>query len=84
MKALLIVLISFLTVSCASKETSDKKTLDVDRMACAWNKTKAEADKACQPDPNKKTMGERLDTQLNKDAKKIKEFFGIDSGKNSN
>ena len=78
-----VLLVTSFLISCtsANKNQNSKKNVDVDKIACSWNKGSKESEEKCKPDPNKKGIGEKLDTRLTKDAKKIKKFFGIEKDK---
>lgn len=78
MKHLLIALLSLPVMAGATEEKKETgKGVDVDRIECSWNKNSKEADEKCKPDPAKPTIAKKLDAQMNKDAKTLKNFFGI-------
>lgn len=87
MRSLILILSSTAMMACASNEKKEvtaaetpkepAKGVDVDRIECSWNKTTKEADEKCKPDPTKPTIGQKMDQQLNKDAKTLKKFFGV-------
>ena len=89
MKFFTVLILCYCMVSITSAEEASQTTevqksekgVDVDGAACRWNKSADELEECKSSDPDKKKIGERLDSRLKQDAKKIKSFFGIKTKK---